>query len=83
MPLVKTSNDPTRGEDHEDKIVDDAVGEQQERIAAIVKAIDELKAGTSDYTGGGLPNVEALEVATGFPNITGAERDQAWEIYNG
>jgi hypothetical protein len=83
MPLVKRSDDPTKGDDHDEKIVDDAVGAQQERMGLIVTAIDELKAGTDDFIGSGAPDIGALELITGFTDISAKERDDAWETYNG
>ena len=82
MPLVKRSDDPTKGDEHDDKKIDDVVAAQQERMELIVAAIDELDTKT-DYTGGGLPDIEALSSVSGVTGITASERDQAWDTYNG
>jgi hypothetical protein len=47
------------------------------RIEQIVKGIDGLS--EEDYTSSGLPRVESLEAITGIAEITGDERDEAWE----
>ena len=51
-----------------------------DRIATLVEGIGKLDP-EKDYTGSGLPRVEALEVAAGIVDISGEERDKAWEIY--
>ena len=77
--LVKHKLDKT--EQANDKIVQDAVAEQAIRIQVIVEGIDEL---TDDqYTGGGLPELRALQDITGYADITGKERDDAYAIYKG
>lgn len=49
------------------------------RIEQIVKGIDGLS--EEDYTSTGIPRVESLEAITGIAEITGDERDEAWEKY--
>lgn len=84
MALTKRSDDPTKGEDHEESLVDNAVGDQEERIGLMVAAIDELDVNNDeDFTDSGKPRVEALEAASGISEITATERDTAWENYNG
>lgn len=51
-----------------------------ERIARLVEGIAGLNP-DEDYTNGGSPRVEALEAITGIAEITGEERDIAWEVY--
>ena len=80
MPLVKRSDDKTRGDEHNEKTVDDAVAAQQERMAKIVEAIDDLE--DADFTGSGKPEIPPLEEITGFDDITAKERDEAWKEYN-
>ena len=81
MALVKRKDDATRGEDHNEKLVDDAVAKQQDRITEIVAAIDDLDIDT-DYNIDNTPKVGAIEDRVGY-QITAPERDQAFEIYNG
>ena len=49
-------------------------------IDEIVEAIAILDPDNKEhFTQGGVPSVEALEAATGISEISGAERDEAWE----
>ena len=58
--------------------VDNEVDRQEKLIAAI----DGLEKGNeAHWTQSGVPQVSALEAATGLADVTAAERDAAWEEY--
>lgn len=50
-----------------------------DRQAALVAAARSLDRNTADlWTNGGLPQIAALEAASGLNGVTAAERDAAW-----
>ena len=82
MALVKRKDDPTKGDEHNEKIVDNAVGKQNERMNMIIMAMDDLE--STDFNSDGItPSTGALQRITGLDNITAKERDDAFTLFNG
>lgn len=74
MPLVKCSDDNTKGDDHDDKKVDDAVAAQQERADKIKSAIEGMDTE---------PNLKNVKAASGINDVTKKELEDAVASLNG
>ncbi len=53
--------------------------ERQEALIAAIGGLD--RKNKEHFTGAGVPQVDALKAATGFNDISAAERDTVWSIY--
>ena len=72
---------PAIGETEEDPA---AASAQEVREERLIGAIATLEVGNREhFTGSGKPLVDALEATTGLNDVTAAERDVAWEKYQG
>lgn len=61
--------------------IEQKAGISDDRLSALVDAIDALEDGNEDHwTSAGKPEVAALKKATGG-DVTAAERDAAWAYY--